>query len=163
MIALALWLCVVAWVGAMIASKPTAHRGYAEDEDSAAMAQLQQGLRHNQDMKSAVAALSRQRGSLVAAPVVAPSPAPMVGNDGMTPLDGGAVAGRALSLIISTEGSRRAVIDGQLVRAGSRLDDGSTVRGISASTVRIEDLAGQMQTLVLPSPYQDKATTELRR
>lgn len=151
-VALALWLCVVAWVSAMVVAKPTAFSGYSADEDSAVAAQLQQNINHNRDMQAALVALANTGGSLRSTPVVAPDSETVPGLDGLAAGEAGP-GGHVVTMVISTDRARRAVVDGQLVRRGSRLRNGSLVSAIGADWVRVEDIAGRSATVHVQGPF----------
>lgn len=157
-LALALWLCVVAWVSAMIVAKPTVVGNFANGDESGEIAQLQRSINHNNAMLTALDALGGAPSDARRGPVVAPDPAPLPGSDGEIVTADGVPVSKRLSLIISTEHSRRAVLDGRLVRPGTRLDDGSRVRSIGLDWLRIEDDAGQVSTLQLPLPFVDASS-----
>jgi hypothetical protein len=161
-LAIALWLCVVAWVGAMIASKPRVGAGYDDGDSSASIAQLQQDLRRNQVALAALDTLAGNRGTGLSGPLVAPAPQPPPGADGSVIGDPNLVAPapHRLSMILWTDGHRRAVIDGETVRVGTRLADGSRVRAIGRDRVQLENQAGERVVARLPAPYSTPAPTE---
>lgn len=152
-IALALWLCVVAWVSAMIVAKPSVARAYSDSDDSVAIAQLQLGINHNRQMLAAVDALQAigsgdPRGLAVAPGADTPAAGDPAAADGMP-----FAQSHRLTLILSGDNGRRAVIDGQLARTGMELADGSRVRAITRDSVLIEDPLGQRLTLRMPAPF----------
>lgn len=158
-LALALWLCVVAWVSAMIVAKPSVANNFANGDESGQIAQLQRSLNHNNAMLAALDALDSAPSDTRLGPVVAPDPAPLPGSNGEVVAGNGVPVGNRLSLIISTERSRRAILDGQVVRPGTRLDNGARVSSIGQDWLRIEDAAGQISTLQLPQPFADVSAT----
>lgn len=156
-LALVAWLCVAAWVIAMIVAKPSVAGRYAQDDDSAAIAQLQAGINHNQTMLTALDALSNSTDIGFTGAVIASAPAQLPGANGASTngtIDAG-ITGNRVSLIISTDRGRRAVVDGLMVRIGTQLADGSRVRGIGHDWVRLEDAAGEQWTLQLPPPFSN--------
>lgn len=156
-LALALWLGVVAWVSAMIVAKPSVQRAYADGDDSAAIAQLQLDINRNRQMLAALDAL-RTDAATADGLAVAPAPAALPGAGTIATGEPGLPAqGHRVSMILSTERGRRAVVDGQLARPGTRLADGSRVRAITADRVLLEDPAGQRLTLRMPAPFSDGA------
>ncbi|HUH90208.1 MAG TPA: hypothetical protein VLZ76_06080 [Lysobacter sp.] len=163
-LALVAWLCVAAWVIAMIVAKPSVAGRYAEDDDSGAIAQLQVSINHNQTMLTALDALSNTTGPAFAGTVIAPAPTELPGSSNGTASNGAVDAGNAgnrVSLIISTDRGRRAVVDGLMVRVGTRLADGSRVHGIGHDWVRLEDAGGEQWTLQLPPPFSNASKGEL--
>lgn len=150
LLALTLWLGVVAWVSAMIVAKPSVASRYASGGDSAAMAQLQLQLEHNRQLLAALDALAGSRSGALAGPVVSPEPAPVAGADNAT---GEGIASSRVSVIIASGRVRRAVVDGELVRAGMVLADGSRVHAIGRDWVRLVGPTGELSTLQLPRPY----------
>lgn len=155
-LALVAWLCVAAWVIAMIVAKPSVAGRYAQDDDSAAIAQLQAGINHNQTMLTALDALSNATDSGFTGALIAPAPAQLPGSTNGTTSNGDvAGTGNRVSLILSTDRGRRAVVDGLMVRVGTRLADGSRVHGIGHDWVRLEDAGGEQWTLQLPPPFSN--------
>ena len=157
-VALAAWLGVVGWVGAMIVAKPTAFGGYSADGDAAAAAELQQRILHNENTRAALAALRSVRGAASPAPLVAPAPsAAEIEAEALAAIEGapGAPApqARVLSMIISSNRLQQAVIDGELVARGAELADGSRVRAIGSNWVRLEDARGRATRLELRQPF----------
>ena len=57
-----------------------------------------------------------------------------------------------VSLVLVANGRRTAVIDGQYVRAGTRLADGTRVNAIGADWVRLSDPSGAAQTYRVTNP-----------
>ncbi|MGY0558944.1 MULTISPECIES: hypothetical protein [unclassified Lysobacter] len=152
-LALALWLCVVAWVSAMIVAKPSVANNFADGNESGEIVQLQRSINHNTAMLTALDLLDSAPDHAVAGPLVAPDPEPVAGSNGEIAAGTAVPIGNRLSLIISTERSRRAILDGRVVRDGTKLDDGSHVRSIGADWLRIENAAGDIETLQLPRPF----------
>ena len=157
MAALALWLCVVAWVSAMIVAKPTVFSGYSAEDDSAFVAQLQQNINHNLQLHAALVDLAETRGWNRSGPVVTPDSTVLPGPAGSL-IEADVVVSHAVSMIISTDHSRRALVDGQLVRRGSRLRDGSKVSEIGKDWVRLMDATGRVLTLHVPGPFANVAS-----
>lgn len=160
--ALALWMGVVAWVGAMVVAKPTAFSGQQADQDGAVAAQLQQQVAHGARLQQALSELARPRRLSTGATIIAAAPQ-NAGVDG-TDTAGMAIGTRTVTLIMAVDRARRALIDGEWVQRGSRLPDGSRVLAIGTDRVRIEDADGQPQVLKMRPPYADATTaTEARR
>lgn len=164
--ALAAWLLVAAWLASMVIAKPAVLRLGNQAEDSAAMAELRNAIARNRKAMEGMEAL---RGVAAmpyagAAPVVAlpvAMPAPTLNPDGSVAanrLRGAAVgaatgpATYAVSLVLVTDGRRTAVVNGEQIRAGSRLADGARVSAIGADWVRIDDPAGGRQTYRVRDP-----------
>lgn len=163
-LALALWLCVVAWVGAMIVAKPGVERTYVDGDESAAIAQLQLDIDHNHRLLAAVDALRAVDLPAGRGLAVAPTPAAPAGSSDAWTGTGPNASGHRVSLILSTDNGRRAVVDGQLARQGTRLADGSLVRAIRSDRVLLEDADGQRLVLRIPRPFAGSATgAEARR
>lgn len=154
-LALALWLGVVAWVSAMIVAKPSVTRAYADGDDSATIAQLQLDINRNRQLLASLDALASSNGYGGDGPVVAPGSAATASIDPATGEPGATVVSHTLSLILSSDRGRRALVDGQWASPGSRLADGSRVRAIGASHVLLEDPAGQRLELRMPAPFAD--------
>jgi hypothetical protein len=163
-LALAAWLAVVGWVGSMVVGKPQAFFGAYAETDGAMAAQIQLEIQRAEQVRGALAALASQAALRVPpAGVVAESPpAPEASGSGLAGTGGAAAGaatganapqGRTVSMILSGVGlSTRAMIDGRMVGAGARLDDGGIVRSIGPRSVRIEESDGRMTTLALRTP-----------
>jgi len=151
LLALALWLGVAIWVGAMILSKPRVQARFDDEDASAQLAQLQMGVERNRQLLGVLERLETQPVSGGQA-LLAVEPRPASGlpsADGS--LDG--IAPRQLTLLLNTDGRRRALIDGQWVAAGARLVDGSRVRAIGRDRVLLETVAGETVTVLMPPPF----------
>ncbi|TWI06228.1 hypothetical protein IP90_00493 [Luteimonas cucumeris] len=161
-LALALWLCVVAWVSAMIVAKPSVGRHSPDEDEAAAIAQLQLNINHDRQLLAALDALEAT-GNAIPVDLAVAAPAPESTSLAMTTSADGepVVAARRLSLILSTDRGHRAVIDEQLVRVGTRLADGSRVHRIGRDRVEIEDAAGERLLLQLPAPFSAQQTASL--
>lgn len=157
--ALALWLAVAVWVGAMILAKPRVQSRFDDEDASAQVAQLQASVERNRQLLGVLDRLEGQPLSSGAALLaVEPQPAPGQALSG----DGLAVtAPRQLSLLLTTDGRRRALIDGQWVAPGGRLVDGSRVRAIGRDRVLLDTPAGESVTLLMPSPFAQPAKAPL--
>lgn len=156
LLALALWLGVAVWVGAMILSKPRVQSRFDDEDASVQLAQLQMNVEHNRQLLGVLEHLEAQPASTGIA-LLAVEPVPAAGDA----LSNGMLAGpapRQLSLLLSTDGRRRALIDGQWVAPGARLADGSRVRAIGRDRVQLETPAGETVTLVMPPPFAQPAT-----
>lgn len=152
-LALALWLCVVAWVSAMIVAKPTVQRNYVDDDGSAAIAQLQNNINNNRRVLAKLEELRAVDGLRGQGLAVASAPAEASGASPDSGRSGAPVSGHRLSMIVSTGKGRRALVDGQLAAPGTRLADGSLLRAIGDDYVRIEDRNGQTRTVRMPAPF----------
>jgi hypothetical protein len=151
LLALALWLGVATWVGAMILAKPRVQARFDDEDASAQLAQLQAGVARNAQMLGVLEHLETQPVASGRA-LLAVEPAPAAGQalaDGR--FDG--PAPRQLTLLLSTDGRRRALIDGQWVAPGARLADGSRVRAIGRDRVLLETAAGETVTVLMPTPF----------
>src|SRR5690606_9841374 len=71
-LALVLWLGVVAWVSAMIVAAARLVRSFPDEDDSAAIAQLQITLNHNRSMLAAIDALDAVQADSLRGLAVAP-------------------------------------------------------------------------------------------
>ncbi|MNO08253.1 hypothetical protein D3C81_2308120 [compost metagenome] len=61
---------------------------------------------------------------------------------------------------MSTDGKRRALIDGQWVGPGARLADGSRVRAIGRDRVLLDAASGETVTVLMPAPFSTQATAQ---
>lgn len=157
--ALALWLCVVAWVSAMIVAKPSVGQAYSDEDGSAAIAQLQLNINKNQQTLAALDALGGIDDLHSAGLAVSPAPPASTEVNPATGEATAAVVPHQLTLILSADNGRRAVVDGQLVRPGTRLADGSRIRGIGRDHVLLEDNTGERLTLRIPAPFSNTSAT----
>lgn len=159
-LALALWLCVVAWGSAMIVAKPSVRHAYSDEEGSTAIAQLQLNIDQNRKALAALDALALAPVAIASSPAVTPSSAAPAGlaSDEGTPAEP-VVVSHQLTLILSTDQGRRAIVDGVLVRAGERLADGSRVLTIGRDHVSLDASSGERLTLRLPAPFAGQAAT----
>lgn len=157
-IALALWLGVVAWVSAMIVAKPSVRPAYNDGDGSAAIVQLQLSLTHNQRLLDSLDELDGTHPYAAVELAVAPAPEDPV-EDGVTQT-GSPAAGAppSLSLILSSDRGRRAVVDGEWTSPGSLLADGSRVRAIGAHHVLIQRQNGETLELRMPAPFAAAGT-----
>lgn len=159
-IALAAWLAVVGWVGSMILAKPQAFPAGFNDADESVAAQIQLEIQQAEQIRAALATLEAPEPSVATAPIIAltpaaPSPGAATegGVAGVAGGAGGAPAERVVSFILSGDGlASRAMINGVLVGAGARLDDGAVVRRIGPRSVVIRDAEGVTHTLAVRVP-----------
>lgn len=163
--ALAAWLLVAGWLASMVIAKPAVLHMGNQAEETAAMAELRNAINQNRQAAAALATLRDNpfplvdTGNVVALPV-ASAPATATGVRGATTGHGngsaeaGADVTHAISLVLVSNGRRVAVIDGQYVKAGSRLADGTRVRAIGQDWVRLADPAGNLQTYRVLNPLQ---------
>lgn len=155
-LALALWTGVVAWVGMMVVDKPVVLGPQQADGDDAVTAQLQQQIAQATRLQQGLRRLAGGGATYLAQRLVEEAPA--AANDGSDPDPlAAAPAPRALSLILAVDRERRAMIDGELVQRGSRLDDGARVVAIGGDWVRLVDADGQTHTLRIAPPYSQPA------
>ncbi len=158
-LALALWLCLVAWGSAMIVAKPSVLHAYADEEGSTAIAQLQLNIDQNRKALAALDALALAPVATASSPAVTPSSAAPAG---LAPEDGlpaePAVVSHQLTLILSTDQGRRAIVDGLLVQVGARLADGSRVLAIGHDHVSLDAGSGERLTLRMPTPFSGQAS-----
>lgn len=162
--ALLVWLLVVGWLASMVIAKPAVLRMGNQAEETAEMAELRNGITRNRQTAAAIATLRDAQfpvadgNGVIALPVAAPAPvASTAGGYGATAGGGDPGAGaatRALSLVLVANGRRVAVVDGQYVQVGSRLADGTRIRAIGQDWVRLDDAAGNRQTLRVLNPLQ---------
>lgn len=157
-LALAAWTGMVTWVGMLVVDKPVVLGPQQADEDGAVTAQLQQQIAQADRLRQGLQRLAGApvrpaAGRLLEETAAAPSPAE--GAEAGAPAP--AHAPRTLSLILTVDRERRAIIDGELVQRGSRLEDGARVLAIGSDWVRLQDADGQTQTLRLAPPYGQPA------
>lgn len=158
LLALALWLGVAVWVGAMILAKPRVQSRFDDEDASAQMAQLQANVQRNRQMLGVLEQLENPPANTGAA-LLAVEPLPAAGQD----LGEGTFTGpapRQLTLLLSTDGKRRALIDGQWVGPGARLADGSRVRAIGRDRVLLDAASGETVTVLMPAPFSTQATAQ---
>lgn len=152
--ALLAWLLVTGWLATLVIAKPAVLRQQAQQEDSARMAELRAGIDNNQRslalMANLVDVAATGAGSMPLAMPSPPSVDSLPAQAGAS--DDGSAAQPQLSLVLLANGQRSAVIDGQVVRVGSRLHDGSRVRAIGNDWVRVQWAGGASQTHRLQSP-----------
>ncbi|KRG88302.1 hypothetical protein ABB34_00415 [Stenotrophomonas daejeonensis] len=159
--ALVAWLLVAGWLASMVIAKPAVLRMGNQAEETAAMAELRNAINRNRQAVAALATLRDSQfpvvdtGNVVALPVAAASPAEG-GRPGAhtTGTRGSDPAIHAVSMVLVTNGKRSAIIDGQHVRTGTRLGDGSRVGTIGPDWVRIQGADGESATHSVPLPYQ---------
>ena len=155
--ALVAWLAVVGWVGSMVVGKPQAFIGGFGDTDAATAAQIQLEIQRAEQVGAALQALAAApapawTGGIVAEPPPRPETEGGAG-PGTLAASAGGPAERVVSMILSGASiATRAMIDGRLVGAGARLDDGAIVRSIGPRSVRIQEADGTLRTLALRTP-----------
>ena len=159
--ALLAWLLVVGWLASMVIAKPAVMRTGNQSEETAATAELRNGIARNRRVAAAIAELHSNTPILIAdgASVVAlPTAAPVASNNngnGSTGADGSeGTTTHVISLVLAARDHRMAIIDGRKVRVGSRLDDGSRGAAISADGVRLADPSGKQDTYPVRNPLQ---------
>lgn len=155
--ALLVWLLVTGWLATLVIAKPAVLRQSPTPEETARMAELRAAIGNNQRSQQLVASLASTGsnggfGPAVALPAppgevsAAASDASLTGSSAYA-ADDLAMAVPRLSAVIQTDGLRSAIIDGQVVRIGSRLSNGSRVRAIGHDWVRAQYAAGSSYVL----------------
>ena len=154
--ALLVWLLVTGWLATLVIAKPAVLRQSPTPEETARMAELRAAIANNQRSQQLVASLAgsgtySRIGPAVALPALPSVAAVVPGGAGMAdnraPADEQTLPAPRLSAVIQTDGVRSAIIDGQVVRTGSRLSDGSRVRAIGDDWVRAQYAAGSSHVL----------------
>ncbi len=161
-LALVVWLAVAGWLASMVIAKPAVLRLGNQADETAAMAELRNGINRNRQVAESIALLrqatpfSGAGGAVVALPSAAPAlpatTAPAAGRGYSAMGRGGSQAPAMepgvpmVTMVLEADGRRTAIVDGQHVRAGSRLASGARVRAIGPDWVRIDDLSGTVQT-----------------
>lgn len=164
-LALATWLLVTLWLASMVIAKPAVLRLNGQAEETATMAELRTAIARNQQVLATLPALrslptvSAAPGQLVALPVTA---APGDASTMASLIGGNAApdameAGHRLSMVLIANGRRTAVMDGQHVRSGTRLRDGSRIAGIGPDWVRVIQPDGKPQVYRIRNPLLDAA------
>lgn len=155
--ALVAWLLVTGWMASMVVAKPAVMRVRAQAEDTPEILQLRQQLARNQRDMTLLARFddlpyaSDDGQPLVA---LAPPPAPVasagnVGNAGELPPD------YEVSLVVSHQGRRRALVNGQYLAPGGRLENGARVLAIGPDWVRVDDPSEGVRLLRVQNPLRD--------
>jgi hypothetical protein len=158
--ALLAWLAVVGWLASMVIAKPAVLRRGNQAEDTAAMADLRNSITRNRQVMESMAALHGAAAPAYAGPaevIALPVAAPAAVDGSSSGMTGDATTGtvaHAVSLVLIANGRRTAIVDGQSVRAGSRLDGGARVAAIGQDWVRIVDPAGNRQTYRVRDPLE---------
>ena len=151
-VALLLWLGVTGWLASMVIVKPAVLRvghGVGETE---AMTQLRLSISRNKQLQQSLESSDSYTGSAAAGPVVAiPDPTAVAQRD--TPED--LPPPPSLAMVLTADGQRSAVVNGEHVRAGQRLLSGARVRAIGPDWVRVDDPVHGVQTLVVPGPARN--------
>ena len=157
--ALLAWLLVVGWLASMVIAKPAVMRMGNQAEETAATAELRNGVARNRGVAASIAQLRTTAmidaggDSLIALPsATAAGNGNNSGNGSTGAAEGEGAATHVISLVLAASGRRVAVIDGQSVRVGARLEDGSRVSAIGQDWVRLDDAAGNRQTLRVTNP-----------
>lgn len=157
MTALTVWLGVSGWLASMVIVKPAVLFLGNNAEESPQAAQLRASINRNRQVLELasrlrpVTAMSAGEG-LIALPMVAET-APPITDDALS--GPGTFAGTTnVSMILVTNGRSSAVVNGQPVRAGSRLDDGSRVLAIGRDWVRLRTADGETSVLKVRNPVQ---------
>lgn len=165
-VALALWLAVTGWLATMVVAKPAVLHLGGDADETMEMAGLRNAIARNHGVQAQLASLRPTglpgtRQPLVALPPARVDPAQTLGTaaasgygysygiDEPAP----AVAALDVTLVMNTDGRRSAIVDGQHVRVGSRLDDGTRVRAIDAGGVRLQRPGGEQVDRRVRSPF----------
>ncbi len=163
--ALVAWLLVTGWLASMVVAKPAVLRLGNQAEETAEMAELRTAIGRNAQIAGVIASLrgdnpllpitSAAGTELIALPsATAPASTDTAGTAAAS-ASGDAGTGpvtHVVSLVLVANGRRTAVIDGQYVRAGTRLADGTRVNAIGADWVRLSDPSGAAQTYRVTNP-----------
>lgn len=162
-LALAVWLAVAGWLASMVIAKPAVLRLGNQADETAAMAELRNGINRNRQVTESVSSLRQAipytgpAQTLIALPATAPA-TPAVDAANSPGQRGYGTSGRGgasapadlttpmVTLVLNTDGHRSAIVNGEHVRAGSRLASGARVRAIGPDWVRIDDPSGTAQT-----------------
>lgn len=150
-VALLLWLGVTGWLASMVIVKPVVLRVGAGAEETEEMAQTRAAIARNRQIQqqleasSGVSTLSAV-GPLIALPDANARPQQALAAE-LPPLP-------SVSLVITASGYRSAVVNGEHVRVGQRVDSGARVRAIGPNWVRVDDPVHGSQTLVVADPIR---------
>ena len=159
-LALAAWLLVTGWLASMVIAKPAVLRLGNQAEDTAAMAELRNAIGRNHKAMEGIGALRvatvPYQGSLVALPMVATNTPGMAGATASevsaeAPID---IPEPQLSMVLDAGGRRVAVFNGEQVRLGTRLNDGSRVRAIGPDWISVSDSDGKRTTHRVRSQFE---------
>lgn len=155
MTALTVWLGVSGWLASMVIVKPAVLFIGNNAEESPEAAQLRASINRNRQVLELASRLRpatfmTTHEELIALPSAAePAAAPVDGSGADT-----FAAAPAVSMVLVTDGRSSAVVNGQPVRAGSRLDDGSRVLAIGRDWVRVRGVDGETSVLKVRNPVQ---------
>ena len=167
--ALVAWLLVTGWLASMVVAKPAVLRLGNQAEETAEMAELRTAIGRNAQIAGVIASL---RGDNPLLPITSAAGTELIALPSATAPASTAAAGtgaaaaaanasgdagtgpvtHVVSLVLVANGRRTAVIDGQYVRAGTRLADGTRVNAIGADWVRLSDPSGAAQTYRVTNP-----------
>jgi hypothetical protein len=155
--ALAAWLLVIGWLASMVVAKPAVMRVRGQTEDSPAALELRQNLARNVRDMALLARFdglpdSSDDGQPLLALTPPPLPAASPGNAADPAPD------YVLSLVVSHDQRRRAVVNGQYLSTGSRLDNGAKVLAIGPDWIRLDDPANGVRTLHVRNPLRGEQT-----
>lgn len=157
MTALTVWLGVSGWLASMVIVKPAVLFLGNNAEESPQAAQLRASINRNRQVLELASRLRPVTGmsaseSLIALPPVAEA-APAI-THGAATAPGAFADTASVSMILVTNGRSSAVVNGQPVKAGSRLDDGSRVLAIGRDWVRVRTADGETSVLKVRNPIQ---------
>lgn len=148
-VALAVWLAVIVWVGGLVLRADSSVRLIEPPAPAADTAALQA---ETVRAREALAALDAVRRSQADAPLAEPALIAVAATPATSALAAAAASAdgaapnapeRNVSLVYYARDFRRAVIDGVYVRPGSRLADGTRVVDIRADGVVLRDAEGR--------------------
>ena len=146
-VALLLWLGVTGWLASMVIVKPAVLRASAGMGETEAMVQMRAAIAHNKHIQQQLDAVQPSAmlsgiGPLVALPD-ANAAERQATAENLPPAP-------TVSMVLTASGHRSAVVNGEHVRVGQRLDGGARIRAIGANWVRVDDPIHGQQTLVVP-------------
>jgi len=166
-LALAVWLLVTGWLATMVVAKPAVLHLGNDADDSAAMGELRAAIERNRRAQAQIAALRQATYFDDGRPLVAVQSVPpaddVPNGNGSYDRVGAAPVHHDVAMVLETDGRRSAIVNGELVRAGSMLSDGSRVSAIGRGAVRIERADGERTDVRVPSPLLQRAGRSMGR
>lgn len=148
-VALLLWLGVTGWLASMVIVKPAVLRVSHAAEETELMLQTRNAITRNKQIQQSLIQADHAPIPSGAGPVIA------VSDPNARPKEALAEElppAPTVSMVLTTSGQRSAVVNGEHVRVGQRLNSGARVRAIGADWVRVDDPVHGNQTLVVPAP-----------
>ncbi len=151
--ALAAWLVIIGWLASMVVAKPAVMRVRGQTEDSPAALELRQNLaRNTRDMELLARFDGLPDSSGDGQPLLALTPPALpLANAGNA---ANLVPDYVLSLVISHDKRRRALINNQYLTTGSRMDNGARILAIGPDWVRLDDPVNGIRILHVRNPLQ---------